>query len=69
MSVLGTHVAIAQLELHPGAVDENRTRIVDAIRSAADRGANLVVLPELASSGYKLDELLHRRLHLRSRLP
>ena len=56
MSVLGTRVAVAQLELQPGALDENRTRIVDAIRDAAGRGADLVILPELASSGYKLDE-------------
>lgn len=56
MSVLGTRVAVAQLELHPGALDQNRTRIVDAIRDAAGRGADLVILPELASSGYKLGD-------------
>jgi N-carbamoylputrescine amidase len=56
MSVLGARVAVAQLELHPGALDDNRSRIVDAIRSAAGHGANLIILPELASSGYKLDE-------------
>jgi predicted amidohydrolase len=55
MSVLGARVAIAQLELHPGALDENRTRIREAIRFAAEREANLVVLPELASSGYRLE--------------
>lgn len=44
-------VAVAQLELAPGALDANRERTTQAIREA---GADLVVLPELASSGYGL---------------
>lgn len=55
MTTLDARIAIAQLELHPGALADNRERIVDAIRAATSRGANLVVLPELASSGYRLD--------------
>jgi predicted amidohydrolase len=55
MATLDARVAIAQLELHPGALTDNRERIVDAIRTAAGQGANLIVLPELASSGYRLD--------------
>ena len=44
-------IAVAQLDLAPGALDANRRRTVEAIREAR---ADLVVLPELASSGYGL---------------
>jgi N-carbamoylputrescine amidase len=47
-------VAVAQLELLPGAVEANRARTVAAIEEAAGQGAELVILPELASSGYLL---------------
>jgi predicted amidohydrolase len=49
-------VGLAQLELAPGALDANRARCVDAIGDAAGDGAQLVILPELASSGYRLDD-------------
>ncbi len=55
MASLDARIAIAQLALHPGALDQNRERLVDAIRTAVGRGANLVVLPELASSGYRFE--------------
>ena len=51
--MLDINVAIAQLELLPGDLDGNRDRIVDAIESAAGRDADVVVLPELAASGYR----------------
>jgi predicted amidohydrolase len=35
-----------------GAVDDNRARAARAIAEAAERGAGLVVLPELCTSGY-----------------
>lgn len=54
MSMLGARVAVAQLELRPGQIESNRERILEAIGAALGRGANLVVLPELASSGYRL---------------
>ena len=44
-------VAVAQLELAPGALAANRDTTAAAIREAR---ADLVVLPELASSGYGL---------------
>jgi predicted amidohydrolase len=47
-------VAVAQLILAPTAVEANRRRTVAAIEEAALAGADLVVLPELASSGYRL---------------
>jgi predicted amidohydrolase len=55
MTTLDARVAIAQLELPAGALDGNRERLIEAIRSAVAQGADLVVLPELASSGYRLD--------------
>ncbi|MGW6454893.1 nitrilase-related carbon-nitrogen hydrolase [Streptomyces sp. NPDC055078] len=45
-------VACCQLALRVGRAAENRERIRAAIRTAAGRGANVVVLPELANSGY-----------------
>lgn len=41
-------------ELRTGDVDGNLGRLAEAIRSACMRGAGLVVLPELAISGYVL---------------
>jgi predicted amidohydrolase len=47
-------LAVAQLDLAPGALEANRARTVAAVGEAAAAGARLVVLPELASSGYRL---------------
>lgn len=47
-------IAVAQLDLPAGAVEANRAHTVAAIERAAGEGARLVVLPELASSGYRL---------------
>lgn len=41
-----------------GAVEENGQKIVDAIQYARSRGADLVVFPELALSGYPPEDLL-----------
>ncbi len=45
-------LALAQLEIQPGALDTNRDAAVDAVESAANRGADLVVLPEVFTVGY-----------------
>jgi predicted amidohydrolase len=45
-------IAVAQYEPHIGDLDINRAALVAHVEAAADRGAQLVVLPELASSGY-----------------
>ena len=55
-------VGLAQLALAPLEVEANVTRTVDAVEKAAADGARVVVLPELASSGYVLDEPLVRPL-------
>ena len=52
-------VALAQVDLLVGDVDGNATQIIEAARTArATHGANLVVFPELALSGYPPEDLL-----------
>lgn len=48
----GTHVACAQLAPVFGDVDGNRARAAEAVETAARRGADLVILPELCTTGY-----------------
>lgn len=50
-----TVVGLAQLTTVPGAVDANRELLADAVGRATSAGADVVVLPELAVSGYTLD--------------
>ncbi len=45
-------IAVAQYEPRVGDLDDNRAQAVRWTRAAAAEGADLVVLPELASSGY-----------------
>jgi len=45
-------VAVAQYEPRVGEAEHNRGQAVAWVEAAADRGAELVVLPELAASGY-----------------
>ena len=45
-------LALAQLQIEGGATKRNRTRALDAIAEAADRDADLVVLPEIFNVGY-----------------
>ncbi|GAA2337189.1 carbon-nitrogen hydrolase [Streptomyces kunmingensis] len=47
-----TTVACAQLALGVGDVAENLAAAEEAVAAAADAGARVVVLPELANSGY-----------------
>jgi predicted amidohydrolase len=49
-------VAVAQYEPRVGDLEGNRAKALRWVRAAADRGAQLVVLPELASSGYVFAE-------------
>lgn len=50
-----TTIAIVQMRGQAFAAAANRARSLDFIGSAAAAGARLVVLPELAISGYQLD--------------
>ncbi len=49
--------AACQLGLAVGQVDANRAAAEAAVRSAAEAGAQLVVLPELTPSGYVFESL------------
>jgi NAD+ synthase (glutamine-hydrolysing) len=49
---------LAQYDLFVGDVDGNTTRVLEAARTAARDGADLVMLPELALSGYPPEDLL-----------
>ena len=59
-------LALAQLDLTVGALAENRKRIADACADAAREGADLVLAPELAISGYPPEDLLLRPAFLRA---
>jgi NAD+ synthase (glutamine-hydrolysing) len=59
-------LALAQLDLVVGDLDGNATKIADAIGESRDVGADLVVLPELAVSGYPPEDLLLRPGFLRA---
>jgi NAD+ synthase (glutamine-hydrolysing) len=53
-------IALAQLNLVVGELDGNRETILAAIADAKAEGAEFVVLPELAVSGYPPEDLLLR---------
>jgi NAD+ synthase len=52
------NIAIAQLNLHVGAIDRNVEKILDAWRKGAALGADLVVTPELSICGYPPEDLV-----------
>jgi NAD+ synthase (glutamine-hydrolysing) len=53
-------VAIAQLNLTVGAMAANAEKIIQAARRAHDRGAHILVTPELSLTGYPPEDLLLR---------
>ena len=53
-------IALAQLNVVVGDLDGNVGRIVGAVEEATRAGADLVVLPELAVTGYPPEDLLLR---------
>jgi NAD+ synthetase len=53
-------LATVQHDPTVGAVAANRDSLLDGIETAVDRGAQLVVTPELALLGYPPRDLLHR---------
>lgn len=55
-------VALEQIDVRVGAVAENRDTALSRSRAALATGTNLVVLPELAISGYVVDGALAREV-------
>jgi NAD+ synthase (glutamine-hydrolysing) len=53
-------LALCQMNATVGDIDGNAARIRDAQRQAADAGADLVLFPELALTGYPPEDLLLR---------
>src|SRR5947207_10205359 len=53
-------LALAQINTTVGDLDGNRERILQAIGEAKSSGADLVLLPELAVTGYPPEDLLLR---------
>jgi NAD+ synthase (glutamine-hydrolysing) len=51
-------LAMAQLDTTVGDIDANAAKIAAAVEDARTRGAQLVVLPELALTGYPPEDLL-----------
>jgi predicted amidohydrolase len=52
-----TTIACVQMDCGLGEVEANRRRIVANLRAAAARGAEVVVFPECAATGYCFDSL------------
>lgn len=58
-------LALAQINTHVGALEDNLERMIKAARDAHERGAVLVVFPELVLTGYPPEDLLHKPLFLK----
>ena len=52
-------VAAASINTTPLAVSENTGLILEAYREAVNRGADLVVTPELGITGYGLEDMFY----------
>jgi NAD+ synthase (glutamine-hydrolysing) len=59
-------LALAQLNCLVGDLDGNREKILASLAEARESGADLVVFPELAASGYPPEDLLLRPGFLRA---
>ncbi len=59
-------IALAQCNPTMGAIDDNLQLAVAAWRSAADQGADLVVLPELFLSGYPPEDMVLKPAFVRA---
>ena len=61
MSGIAFRLALAQLDLLVGDAAGNASRVIEASARARDGGADLVLCPELALSGYPPEDLLFHR--------
>lgn len=61
-------VAGAQMNLIVGDIDGNEERIAEAIENAVSASADVLLVPELAITGYPPEDLVHRRDFVRANL-
>lgn len=54
-------LALAQLNVTVGDIDGNADKIVSWTRHGAERGAHVVAFPEMALTGYPVEDLALRR--------
>ncbi len=59
-------IALAQINTVVGDLDGNRARILAGLAEARNAGADLVLFPELATTGYPAEDLLLRAAFLRA---
>ncbi len=59
-------IALAQMNSTVGDLDRNRDRILAGLEEAREAGADLVLFPELATTGYPPEDLLFRPDFLRA---
>ena len=59
-------LALAQIDTVVGDLDGNRDRILGRLEEAREAGADLVLFPELAVTGYPPEDLLLRPSFLRA---
>jgi len=52
-----TKIACVQMDVAIGNVEDNRRRVVDKLRTAAESGAELVIFPECVLTGYCFNSL------------
>lgn len=58
-------IALAQINVTVGALDQNRRRIAERMAQARDGGAAMVLFPELAVTGYPPEDLLFKPAFVR----
>jgi NAD+ synthase (glutamine-hydrolysing) len=59
-------LALAQIDTTVGDLDENRELILSRLAEARDAGADIVLFPELAITGYPPEDLLLRPSFVRA---
>jgi NAD+ synthase (glutamine-hydrolysing) len=59
-------IALAQINVVVGDLDDNRARILERLAEARAAGTDLVVFPELATTGYPPEDLLLRPAFVRA---
>ncbi|MBF0381669.1 MAG: hypothetical protein HQL69_11660, partial [Magnetococcales bacterium] len=53
-------LALAQVDPHVGGLEKNFAMMAATAKKAKEAGASLVVFPELVTTGYPPEDLLHK---------